>query len=562
MESNWATALPDWEARIMERRSLVPNLPLFTEEAARALRVFKRLRIPDVIGRPTMAEACGPWFFPIVAALFGSYDPETHRRMIQEYFLLIPKKNSKSSNGGAVMLTALIMNRRPEAEFNLIAPTIQIANIAFRQAMGTLKIDPELDKVFHPRPHLRAIEHRINGSVLQIKAADTDVITGGKPVGTMIDETHVFSKKANAADIFVELRGALAARPDGFLFQTTTQSKEPPSGQFKKELNRARAVRDGEISLPMLPILYEYPESVIESEEWRKPENWPMVNPNINRSVDAGFLERELATADREGAEQLSLIASQHFNVEIGLRMRHDAWPGSKYWVGAKDPERITFESLIERAEVVTAGVDGGGLDDLLGLAVCGRDKQSKDWLFAFRAWAHPDVLEDRKEIAGALRQFAEQGDLVICEEPSQDVRELADILERFHAGGLFPEKYGIGLDPVGVAAITDELSGRGIPPDLMSAVFQGYKLSGTIKGFERKLKYGTLWHDGSEMMAWCVGNARVEVRGSADLITKQVSGKAKIDPLVAGFNAFSLMARNPVASGRTVYRERGALVL
>jgi hypothetical protein len=66
-------------------------------EAARALRIFKRLRIPDVIGQPTMAEACGPWFFPIVEALFGSYDPETHRRMIRRYFELIPKGNSKSS---------------------------------------------------------------------------------------------------------------------------------------------------------------------------------------------------------------------------------------------------------------------------------------------------------------------------------------------------------------------------------------------------------------------------------------------------------------------------------
>src|ERR1700730_2698519 len=243
----WLTACPGWESLILSGEPLVPELPLFRTEAERGLRYFKQLRIPDLFGTPTMAEACGEWFFPIVAALFGSYDPILNIRMIQEYFLLIPKKNAKSSNGGAVMVVALLMNKRPSAEFLLIAPTKEIADIAFKQASGTILLDPVLAKKFHIQRHIRLITYRTTGATLQIKAADTDVITGSKASGTMIDETHVFAKKANAADVFVEIRGALAARPDGFLFQTTTQSKAPPVGVFKSELNMARRVRDGEM---------------------------------------------------------------------------------------------------------------------------------------------------------------------------------------------------------------------------------------------------------------------------------------------------------------------------
>ena len=75
-------------------------------------------------------------------ALFGSYDPTTNQRHISEVFQLIPKGNSKSSNGGAVMLTAIIVNRRPEAEFLFIAPTMEIAAIAYKQAKGTIRLDP------------------------------------------------------------------------------------------------------------------------------------------------------------------------------------------------------------------------------------------------------------------------------------------------------------------------------------------------------------------------------------------------------------------------------------
>jgi phage terminase large subunit-like protein len=144
----WNTSCPDWESRIVNGQSLVPELPLFAEEAVLGQRAFKRLRVPDPDGKPRLADVAGPWLFPIVEALFGSYDPATHRRMIQEFFLVIPEKNSKTSSGAAIMVTVLICNRRPEGEYAIIASTKEIADITFRQVSATTRSYQELDKIF------------------------------------------------------------------------------------------------------------------------------------------------------------------------------------------------------------------------------------------------------------------------------------------------------------------------------------------------------------------------------------------------------------------------------
>lgn len=550
VKAEWSFACPDWVERLKDGRSLVPDLPLDFEEGERAVAIFNKLRLPDVPGQPVMAEAAGDWFRDIVRAVFGSVDEEGVRH-IRQVFGLVPKKNSKTTGGAGIMVTALLMNRRPRAEFLLIGPTQDIADTAYQQAVGMIEADEYLAKRFHPIEHKKMILDRLTKAKLRIKTFDMKVLTGIKPVGVLLDELHVMSSYSYASRVLGQISGGLIPNKEAFLIIITTQSDEPPSGVFKSELQYARGVRDGAITDGnTLPVLYEFPEEMQTSRDkpWQDPANWPMVLPNLGLSITIDRLKEEYQTARKKGEEEERRWASQHLNVEIGMALHSDRWVGADYWQDAADP-RITLEFIKQQCDVVVVGGDVGGLMDLWGLAVIGRHKATRHWMLWVRAWAQQKVLERQPEIVEKLRDFEKDGDLVICEHVTQDVEEAAAIIVMLRDSGMLPAEAAIGLDPAGVTSLLEELALKDIGDPLVKGVSQGYKLSASIFGMERKLADGTLKHCGSALLSWCVANARAEQRGSNIYIDKK-SVSSKIDPLIAAFNAGEMMSRNPEASG------------
>lgn len=557
----WTTACPDWERRILARESLIPSPPLFPDQAQAALAVMDQLRVVDQPGSPTWGELSRPWLRDFVSNIFGAYEPESGRRLIREWLLLISKKNSKSTTAGFIMLTFLIMNWRQAGEFGILAPTVEVANNAYKPAADAIKADDELKELFHVQDHIRTITHRVTKATLQVVAADSDTVAGKKWIVTLIDELWLFGKKANAEDMLREATGGLLSRPEGCVLYLSTQSNEPPAGVFKQKLQYARGVRDGRIKDPQFcPVLYEFPDRMLANKAYLKPENFYVTNPNMGASVDEPTLVRLLEQAQESGEESMRGTVAKHLNVEIGLALRSDRWAGAEFW--EQNAIKLSLDDLLRRSEVVTVGVDGGGLDDLLGLVLIGREIETRKWLVWAKAWAHEVVLTRRKEIAPRLRDFEKDGDLTIVQRPGQDVVAVADILCKVRDAGLLPEKNAIGVDRHGIGALISELDspGRDFQADQIQGIPQGYQLMGAIKDTERMLAGGDMQHGGSPLMNWCVGNARVEPKGNAILITKAISGSAKIDPLMALFDAAALMALNPDGLGASFWETERAV--
>jgi phage terminase large subunit-like protein len=590
----WSTACLDWRERIVAGRSLLPCGPLFPEEATAALEVFRDLPIVDVLGKPTFGEIGRDWIFDLPKAVFGSYNPTTKRREINEFFELIAKKNTKSTRAAGIMITELVRNEREGAEFIILAPTIEVAKNSADPAMDMVAEHPELRRFLKPIPHQRLIEHMTTGAQLKIVAAASETVGGTKATGVLIDELWLFGKQANAKNMFREAVGGLASRPEGFVIALSTQSDEPPTGVFLDWLRRFRDIRDGKIAAPRsLGLLYEFPEEMIKARAHENPANFHIPNPNLGASVDEQFLRDEYDKARREGQKSLVGFYAKHLNVEPGMAARSDSWAGAEFWKRRAD-KKLTLDEIIARSEVIVVGLDGGGLDDLYGLTVLGREaheieiaaeaapeevqepvngkKRVKRWLSWSHAWAHKIVLERRKTIESKLFELEKAGEVTILDDGAlddsglpADIAQIVAIVTQIRDAGVL---CCVAVDPAGLGEMIDALAEIGIVQEnresganYIIGAAQGYAMMNALKTAERKLANGSLHHADQALMDWCVGNLKIEATATAIRATKQNAGDAKIDPAMALFDAVTVMATNPEAR-RSVYEERGLLVL
>ncbi|MER9471076.1 terminase large subunit [Mesorhizobium sp. M0520] len=550
-------------------RSLIPDLPLIRSEAEMGLAFFDELKLPDVPGKPRLGDAAGQWFRDIVATSFGSWDPASQQNFIRDIFVLAPKGSSKTSYGAGMELAVMLMNRRPRAEALFIGPTQAISDRAYEQAVGMIEESPDLKRRFRPRDHLKTIEDLVNGSEMKVKTFDLNILTGAILIFAHLDEVHLLGKSPYAGKVIRQIRGGIDKTPEGKFLITTTESDDIPAGAFKDELHSARKHRDGEFrdkeARPTLAVMYEFPDDIAKDPaKWRDPANWPMVQPNLGRSVHMKDLVQGWNSDKDKGERSIREWASQYLNIEMGVGHKTDGWPGAEYWAKAEDPD-LTLDDIIARSEAIVVGADGGGLDDLFGGNVLGREAGTKTWLSWTHAWCHEGVLKRRQTIAARLQDFANIGDLTIIDDEFEDVSQSVQLLvpvaelllpkdvagflkliDRINRAGLLA---AVALDVEGpYGELTDALALIGVTQESghIVGVGQGYRLMNALKTSERKLANGTMKHCPSTLMDWCVGNIKIEPTATAIRATKQNAGDAKIDPPMAMLDSVSVMVTNP----------------
>ena len=330
-------------------------------------------------------------------------------------------------------------------------------------------------------------------------------------VGALIDELHVLGKMPRAAKAMVQLRGGMAPFPETFLATITTQSDEPRSGCSPMTWSGARGARRPPDS-PVLPVLYEFPmeeqtspaKAVARSEKLAAgdAERGP-----VHRDRAAGGRGRGRGGEGRVLIPHLGLAAPEHPDRHGAAR----AGMGQRGLLGGSADVRITLDALLERCEVVDVGIDGGGLDDLLGLYVVGRDAATHDWIGWAKAWAHPVVLERRRTSRRTCATSRNRATWYWSIRSARTWNRSRRWSPRSNRPGCWTRSASTRRD---WAASSMRWPTPGARREGRRH-FAGWKLTGAIKTAERRLAEGAMRHADQPLMTWCVRQREGRTRGT-----------------------------------------------
>lgn len=265
-------------------------------------------------------------FIPKIAAhirrLFGWKRPDGTRRF-RQFFLGIPKKNSKSFTISALSLFLAFADREVGAHCFTAGVELSQARIVWDEAVLMAKSSPALMQslVIQEKGRVQlGIYHPKSNSFLKPLTKQKKSKEGLDAHSIAFDELHVWP-----ADLWSTLQYATAARRQPMRIIITTAGDDCESFA-KKQWDLHRDIQSGKIEqADVLACIYE-PDP---SDDFEDPAVWRKVNPGMGYSIEEEQFRLEYLAAKRDGREWRNF-----------LRYRLNVWiQGAAAWL-----ERGTWE--------------------------------------------------------------------------------------------------------------------------------------------------------------------------------------------------------------------------
>lgn len=454
------------------------------------------------------------WQIFTAANLFGIMRKDG-RRKYRTAFILLPRKNGKSSFASIVGLFCLLLDGK-QSNVHCAASTYDQARIVFDDAKSMVRASPDLKSKIRAWQYHLSVES--TNSTFAPCTSKAGSLEGLNPSLAILDETHAHPDDS----IWSVMELAMGARPNGVLFSISTAGIDLV-GVCKRQYDYAARILDGRAEDDtFLPLVYE----LDEEDDYTDPATWIKANPNLGISVDPEDLATMVKRADETPAAR-NMVLTKRFNKwcagSVGF-IELDKWRG------------LAGEVLPESGDPVFVGLDLSSKQDITAISLLFPDGDTVRVSGRYYLPEARAVSGDNRN-ARQYQAWAEQGHLILT--PGEVINydliraDLMDLLDTY-------DVQAICFDPWNSNWLIHQL-GEHAP---IVPVRQGFiSLSPACKELQVYTLSGKLVHDDNPILNWAMGNVTLDMDAAGNIKPDKQKSENKIDPVAALVCAFARYA-------------------
>lgn len=478
-------------------------------------------------GHPIVLEL---WQKAALAAIFGFIHKIDETRQYRELFLVVARKNGKSTLSAGIGLYMMIGDGEPGAEVYAVASKKDQAKIVWSDAKRMVNKSKVLRRRI--KPLVAEMVADWNDSIFKPVASDSDTLDGLNVHGAMMDEIHAWKDK-NLYDVIVDGTSA-REQPLNIMITTAGTIRESVYDMKYDEAEMILAGfdnKDGYKDETLLPIIYE----LDDRKEWTKEESWKKANPGLGTIKSISNLRTKVNKA-KNNSKLVKNLLTKDFDIR---ETATDAWlPFDEI----RNLETFEMEDI--RGSYCVAGVDLSSTTDLTCATIIVM-KSGSNKKYVLQKYFIPDDLIETKvsEDKVPFDIWKEKG---FVEGTMGQKVDYTKITEWFN---MLVQEYDIrplwvGYDSWNSQYWTIEMENNGYS---MLEVRQGAKtMSQPMKILGADLKEKLVNYNHNPILEWCLTNTQIKTDDNENIRpVKGLSQKRRIDGAVSLIITYVVLQEN-----------------
>jgi phage terminase large subunit-like protein len=478
-------------------------------------------------GKPIDLEL---WQKAFVAATFGFVHKIDGTRKYREVFLVVARKNGKSTLSSGICLYLQVADGEGGAEIYAVATKEKQAKIVWLESKRMVKKSPVLSK--RMKTLVKEIIADFNDSTFQPVGSDSDTLDGLNVHGASLDEIHAWTDK-NLYDVIVD---GTSAREQPLILMITTAGTVRES-VYDMKYDEAKMLLEG-FDDPngykddrFLPVIYE----LDKRDEWTNPDSWKKANPGLGTIKKIDNLETKVNKAKAN-----SLLVKNLLTKDFNIRET-----STESWLSFEDIDNeLTYDMEELRGCYAVAGTDLSSTTDL----TCGSlilQKPGDDMLYVLQKYFIPEEMIEKKiqEDKIPYDKWIEKGYVRATPGHKVDYSMVtAWYMEMINEYDIRP--LWNGYDSWNSQYWTKEMIDYGFE---MEEVRQGAKtMSQPMKLLEAAIKAKKVNYNKNPVLKWCLSNTSIKMDENENIRpVKGLSQKMRIDGAVSLIIAYVVLQKH-----------------